>query len=114
MSDNHPSPNYYSIVLDAIKPQITPETLKPKVVLQTETGLQVFNSDGTPQVEYYNQEKHGNTKDNLIKQWATPPELYNAMDPATKSQHYQKVPKPIHSCHKPSQRRTGQGMKVPW
>ena len=86
MADDRPSTNYYGIVIDALRPDITPTTLKPKVIQQSDTGHQLFYSNGSPQLEIYTPEKYGQIQDNLINQWPTPLELYNKMEPTTKQQ----------------------------
>ena len=57
--------NYYTVVIDALPPEIYKDTLRPKATLQTDTGIQVFNKDGSPQLQYFDETKHGKIEDNL-------------------------------------------------
>ena len=48
---DRPNPKHKYYTIDALPPELYKDTLRPKVTLQTDTGIQVFNKDGSPQLE---------------------------------------------------------------
>ena len=55
--------SYFGIVIDELPPDITADTLKPKVQQQTEHGNYIHNKDDSPLLIYYSKETHDNLED---------------------------------------------------
>ena len=77
---NTPEVNY-TVVLDELPPELTAETLTPKIHQQNHQGNYINQKNGQPLLQVYDKQTHGSIEDCCISLWTTPLQIYTKLDP---------------------------------